>query len=81
LSFGPIAAKALPQIAAAAVDAVMDRKYRRDSPDMLALPHLVLCSMMMRLGAAFCKQPPKWAAFRSAIETRGVFVASSSKSN
>src|ERR1700716_1185451 len=38
LSFGPIAALACPERAAAAADPVSERKWRRETPVMAALP-------------------------------------------
>src|SRR5205807_9016079 len=63
LSFGPMAALALADSAAAAAEPVSSRKRRRDNADMALPPTFVFREQMMRRRPAFRKRPPSMPAY------------------
>src|SRR5205807_8881607 len=63
LSFGPMAALALADSAAAAAEPVSSRKRRRDNADMALPPNFVFCEQMMRRRPAFRKLPLTASAY------------------
>src|SRR5580704_17895302 len=73
LSFGPMAAMAFLDSAAAAADPVKERKWRRDNPDILGAPsHMIFYGWMMRSPHAFRKQRRTFALlFACRIEMLG----------